>query len=161
LVNDVLLYVPALRPPFVAVNKYGAQNREAVRKVSEVFESDNQIITFPAGLVSRFRKWQIQDLDWKKAFIVKARESGREVVPVFFRGANTRFFYMFARLRKALGIKFNIELFLLPREFVKSKKKTFDIYIGVPVAPATFDARKTDAEWAMWARAQAYKLPNN
>ena len=161
LVNDLLLYIPQLRPPFIAINKYGTQNRETAQRVSEVFASENQIITFPSGLVSRFRKGRIQDIDWKKAFIAKARESGREVVPVFFKGLNTRFFYTFAFIRKWIGIKFNIELFFLPREMVKSKNKTFDLYIGVPITYEKFDTQKNDANWAAWVREQAYRLPNN
>ncbi|MDD6210834.1 MAG: 1-acyl-sn-glycerol-3-phosphate acyltransferase [Bacteroidales bacterium] len=159
LVNDVLLYVPALRAPFVAVNKYGAQSRDAAQKINEVFASENQIITFPAGLVSRRYNGIVQDSEWKKAFITKARETKRDIVPVFFDGVNSNFFYNFSVIRKALKIKFNIELFFLPREMVKSKNKTFNIYIGKPVSWQSFDISKNDAEWASWIRELSYNLP--
>ena len=161
LVNDVLLYLPPLRTPFVAVNKYGGQSREAAKKMNETFESDNQIITFPAGLVSRRIDGKIQDLEWKKAFITKARETKRDIVPLFFKGYNSNFFYNFSKIRKMLGIKFNIELFFLPREMVKNKHKTFELYIGAPIPWQTFTAEKPDAEWTKWVRETAYNLPNN
>ena len=160
LVNDVLLYVPALRPPFVAINKYGNQSRESAQKVNEAFNSDNQIITFPAGLVSRRHNGIVSDSEWKKAFITKARESKRDIVPIFFNGTNSNFFYNFSIIRKALKIKFNIELFLLPREMVKSKNKTFDIYIGTPIPWQQLDSRKSDTQWAEWIKELAYNLPN-
>ena len=160
LVNDVLLYIPPLRPPFVAINKYGSQNREAIKKMAETFDSDDQIITFPAGLVSRRVNGTIQDLEWKKAFITKARETKRDVVPLFFKGYNSNFFYNFSALRKMLGIKFNIELFFLPREMVKTKNKTFELFIGTPIPWQTFTAEKSDAEWTTLVREIAYDLPN-
>jgi len=160
LVNDVLLYVPVLRPPFVAVNKYGSQSRDAVKKMNETFESDNQIITFPAGLVSRKINGVVQDLEWKKTFITKARETKRDIVPVFFKGYNSNFFYNFSNIRKKLGIKFNIDLIFLPGEMMKSKHKTFELYVGKPIDWNTFTDEKTDAEWALWVREMAYALPN-
>ena len=45
------------------------------------FASDDQLITFPAGLCSRRRNGVIRDLDWKKTFIVKSVEAHRDVVP--------------------------------------------------------------------------------
>lgn len=160
LVNDVLLYVPALRPPFVAINKYGNQSREAAQKVNDAFRSDNQIITFPAGLVSRRHNGIVIDSEWKKTFITKARDSKRDIVPVFFDGVNSNFFYNLSTIRKALKIKFNIELFLLPREMVKSKNKVFDIYIGTPIPWQQLDSEKSDAKWAEWIKKLAYNLPN-
>ena len=101
--------------------------------LEEAFASDDQIITFPAGLCSRKIGGKIQDLEWKKSFIQKAVQYKRDIVPVYFDGKNSNFFYNLARIRKALGIKMNYEMIYLPDEMFRSKHKTFRIYFGKPI----------------------------
>ena len=158
LVNDVLLAIPNLRSLFVPVNKHGAQSRDAAKKTEEAYASANQIITFPAGLCSRKRKGEIRDLEWKKSFIQKAVEHKRDVVPIYFGGRNSNFFYRLANIRKLTGLKMNLEMLYLPDEMFKKKNKAFDIRIGKPVSWKTFDSSRKAAEWAEWMKEEVYKL---
>ncbi|MDR1809926.1 MAG: 1-acyl-sn-glycerol-3-phosphate acyltransferase [Prevotella sp.] len=158
IVNDLLLHIKNLRSIFVPVNKYGAQSRNATQLINEAFWSDNQIITFPAGLCSRKTGGKIRDLEWKRTFIQKAVETRRDIVPVFFEARNSNFFYTFANIRKHLGLKFNIELVLLPDEMFKNKNKTFTITFGNPIAWQTFDRTKTASEWANNVKETVYSL---
>ena len=157
-VNDLLLYIPTLRSIFLPINKHGAQGKENARLLEEAFASDNQIITFPAGLCSRKMNGKIQDLEWKKSFIQKAVQYKRDIIPIYFDARNSHFFYNFARIRKALGIKMNFEMIYLPDEMFKSKHKTFNIYFGKPIPWQTFDASKKPLEWAEWVKNKVYKL---
>jgi len=157
LVNDLLLAIPNLRPIFTPVNKHGAQSKEAALQMEEAFRSDNQIITFPAGLCSRKQKGVIRDLEWKKSFIQKAVEYKRDVVPIYFEGRNSNFFYRFANFRKLFNIKMNLEMLYLPDEMFKKKNKTFSIYIGQPIPYQTFDAGRRPSEWAEWVKKEVYK----
>jgi len=158
LVNDLLLAIPNLRSVFAPVNKHGAQSKEAVIKMNESFLSDNQILTFPAGLCSRRQKGAIRDLEWKKSFIQKATEHQRDVVPIYFEGRNSHFFYRLANIRKQLRIKTNIEMLYLPDELFKQKHKSFNITIGKPIPWQTFDARRKPAAWAEWVKEQVYGI---
>lgn len=111
LVNDVLMAIKPLRSVFLPINKYGSQSREAMKRVEGAYAGDDQILMFPAGLCSRMNdKGEVCDLEWQKSFITKSVETKRDVIPVYFEGLNSKFFYRFARIRKRLGIKFNIEL---------------------------------------------------
>ena len=157
-VNDLLLYIPNLRPIFVPINKHGFLGKDSARLQEEAFASDNQIITFPAGLCSRKIQGKIQDLEWKKSFIQKAVQYQRDIVPVYFDGKNSNFFYNIARLRKALGIRMNYEMVYLPDEMFRSKHKTFRIYFGKPIPWQTFGKEKKPAEWAEWVKNIVYKL---
>lgn len=157
-VNDLLLYIPNLKSIFVPVNKHGAQGKDNARALEEAFASDNQIVTFPAGMCSRKIGGKIQDTKWKKSFIQKAVEYKRDVVPVYFDGRNSNFFYNLARIRQALGIKMNYEMLYLPDEMFRSKHKTFRIYFGKPIPWQTFDTSKKTSEWAGWVRDIVYKL---
>ncbi|MDR0835150.1 MAG: 1-acyl-sn-glycerol-3-phosphate acyltransferase [Tannerella sp.] len=157
-VNDLLLHIPNLQTIFVPVNKHGAQKKASAKEMEEAFSSDNQIITFPAGLCSRKQKGTISDLEWKKSFIQKAIEYKRNIVPVYFEGENSNFFYRFANFRKRFGIKFNIEMLLLPDEMFKNKNKTFSITIGKPIAYQDFNTSKKPVEWAEEIKKTVYKL---
>lgn len=160
LVNDLLLYLTNLRSIFVPINKHGAQGKHNARLIEEAYASDNQIITFPAGLCSRKQHGKVEDVEWKKSFIQKAVEYQRDVVPVFFDGKNSNFFYRIARLRKALGIRMNYEMIYLPDEMFKSKHKTFHIYFGRPIPWQTFTDGRKPVEWAQEVKELVYNLRN-
>ena len=158
LVNDLLLAIPNLRAIFVPVNKHGAQSKQAAILTEEAYQSGNQILTFPAGLCSRKQKGVICDLEWKKSFIQKAVEHKRDVVPIYFEGRNSNFFYRLANFRKLLCIKINLEMLYLPDELFKQKNKTINVYIGKPIPWQTFDASRKPAEWAKQIKEEVYKL---
>ena len=159
-VNDLLLNLPNLNELFIPVNKHGS-NAENIRLFNETFASDVLILYFPAGLVSRKQSGVIKDVEWKKTFLTKAKQSGRDIVPVYMAGSNTAFFYNFANLRKKLGLKANIEMLFLPDELFKYKGKEIVITYGNPIPIGTFDRSKSDQEWASLLREHVYKLERN
>ncbi len=161
LVNDLLLFIPNLKNIFVPINKHGAQSRDNARLIEETFQSDNQVITFPAGLCSRKNGKRIEDLDWKKSFIQKAISYQRDIVPIYFEGHNSNFFYRLANLRKKLGFKMNFEMVYLPDEMFRNKHQTFRIHFLKPISWHTFDQSRTPTAWAQWVKEQVYKQQRN
>ena len=142
LVNDLLMAVEPLRGVFLPVNKYGSQSRTTATQIEEALKSDNQFITFPAGLCSRMQPdGTIADLTWQKAAVVHAINYKRDIVPVYFDAQNSMFFYRFAKWRKRLGIKFNIELIFLPKEMIKQCGTTLRAIIGEPIPWTSLDSR--------------------
>jgi 1-acyl-sn-glycerol-3-phosphate acyltransferase len=158
LVNDLLLFIPNLRSIFIPINKQGKQAKQTAVLTDEAYASDNQIITFPAGLCSRKIKGEITDLEWKKSFIKKAVAYKRDVIPVYFDGRNSDFFYRLANIRTGLGVKVNIEMLYLSDEVFKSKHSAYHIYFGKPIPWQTFDTGKKTVEWAKWIRDISYAL---
>lgn len=149
LVNDLLMAVEPLRGVFLPVNKYGRQSRDYATQIESALESDNQIITFPAGLCSRMQdNGTIADLPWQKAAVVHAVNHHRDIVPVYFDAVNSRFFYRFAKWRKRLGIKFNIELIFLPKEMLKKSGNDLHAIIGEPIPWTSIDASRPKKESA-------------
>lgn len=150
-VNDLLMAVDPLSESFIPINKHGSQSRAASATLDDALSGDDPVVIYPAGLVSRLGKGGVvADLEWRKMFVNKAVESHRDIVPVFFDGFNSPSFYRLARLRKRLGIKFNIEMVLLPREIFRARGKRFVLTCGKPVpwqtlaggASATGEARR-------------------
>ena len=158
IVNDLLMNLRGLAPLFIPVNKTGAQSRDFPRMVEAGFKSDNHLIMFPAGLCSRRQNGVIKDLEWKKTFIVKSVETQRDVVPMYFEGRNSDFFYNLANACKFLGGKINIAMLYLADEMLKNRHKTFTLTIGKPIPWQTFDKSKTPAPWAQYVKDIVYEL---
>jgi len=156
--NDLLMNITNLHPLFIPINKHGRQGVEAAGKLDAAFHSDIHIVTFPAGLVSRRIKGEIMDLEWHKNFITKAVQYNRDVIPVYFTGRNSSFFYRLYRIRKFFGIKVNLEMFYLVDETYKHRNDKFTVTFGKPISFTTFDRSKTPLQWAKWVKEQVYAL---
>jgi putative hemolysin len=132
-----------------------------LKSVDELFGSDKAIFIFPAGLVSRKIKGVVQDLEWKKTFITRAKKYQKDIVPVYIEGENSNFFYNLSNLRKKLGIKANIEMLYLVDEMYKQKDKKYKIIFGKPVSHQLFTSDKNDSYWANYMKNEVFKLANN
>lgn len=158
-VNDLLMAVDPLRDCFVPINKHGAQSRGAAKLIDEVLAGDDPVVIYPAGLVSRLGDdGKIADLEWRKMVINKAIESRRDIVPVHFEGENSPSFYRWARRRLRLGIKFNFEMVLLPRELFRAGGKTFTLTCGDPIAWQSLRGGRDAAAEAARIRNIVYSL---
>jgi 1-acyl-sn-glycerol-3-phosphate acyltransferase len=157
-VNDILTNIENLSGIFLPVNKHGLQDKNAVRALDEAYASDCQILYFPAGLCSRKKRGVIEDLEWHKSFISKAIRHKRDIVPSFFSGRNSEFFYNLANLRTFLGIRANIEMFYLPDEMFKQREKEITLVFGKAISWKTFDHTKSPLEWAAWVKSKVYEL---
>lgn len=161
-VNDLLMAVEPLTDCFVPVNKHGRQSRSSLVSLEEALAGDGPVVIYPAGLCSRLGDdGVVADLAWNKMFVTKAIESRRDIVPVHFDGHNSPSFYRWARLRQRLGIKFNFEMLLLPREVFRSRGKTFTITCGTPVPWQSLEGGAKAASTAAQLRRQVYALPTN
>jgi len=159
LVNDVLMKISPLASIFVPINKHGGHSREAAKTIEETYKSDKQILIFPAGLASRKINGEIVDTDWKKHFIQKSIEHKRDVIPVYISGQNSNFFYKLSNFRKAIGIKWNLEMFYLSDETFRHKGGKFSLTFGKAIPYTTFDNTKNAKEWAEEVRQILYSLP--
>ncbi len=158
LVNDLLMNLPGLAPLCIPINKTGTQGRSFPAMVEAGFQSDDNIIMFPAGICSRRHDGVVSDEPWRKTFVLKSIETRRDVVPIHFGGHNSRFFYNLANLCKLCGVKFNVAMLFLVDEMYKNRHKTFTVKIGQPIPWQTFDKSRTLLEWAAWVRSEVYKL---
>ena len=157
-VNDLLMHLEPLRPLWIPVNKHGAQSASYARKFDEEFFGDLPVLTFPAGLCSRPNGGEVTDPEWKISFLKKAYASQRQIVPVFVEGRLSKFFYRVYRIRKALGVKFNIEMLWLPDEMFSQKGRHFRIVVGDPIPVAELQRFGSLHEQALEVRKKAYFL---
>jgi putative hemolysin len=158
LVNDLLMNLPGLAPLCIPINTTTKKSRSFPQIVEEGFKGDHHILMFPAGLCSRRRNGVIHDLPWKKTFITKSVETQRDVVPLYFEGRNSDFFYRLSNISDRYVKKINIAMLFLVDEMYKNRGQTFRIKIGKPIPWQTFDHSKTAAEWAQVVENEVYKL---
>lgn len=157
-VNDILTYIQNLSGVFIPVNKHGSQGKEAALLMEKAYSSDCQILYFPAGLCSRKKGGIIRDLQWHKSFITKAVQHKRDVVPAYFSGRNSDFFYNLSNFRKMIGLKANIEMIYLADEMFRQKDRAIHLVFGEKIPWQTFDKTKTPVEWADWVKSRSYEL---
>lgn len=166
IVNDLLMAVKPLEGVFLPINKFGKQSRATYRAIDEAFAGNDPIIIFPAGLCSRLntvdsngtKREVISDLEWHKMFVNKCVAYKRDIVPLFFSGRNSMNFYKKARLRKRLGIKFNLEQIMLPREMIQSRGKTYTVVVGHIHPNTEFEGGHNADKHAAELKAEVYAL---
>ncbi len=155
------MHVKPFEPLFIPVNKVGKMSREYAQMINDTYSSDSQILYFPAGLCSRKIKGKITDTQWQTNFLKKAVAHKRDIVPIFFWGRNSNFFYTLAKIRKFLRIKFNIEMLFLPHELFKQKNSSFEIWFGDPIPIGSITPDKSSREWTDIIREKAYEANNS
>ncbi|HON17748.1 MAG TPA: 1-acyl-sn-glycerol-3-phosphate acyltransferase [Salinivirgaceae bacterium] len=158
LVNDVLLELKIFDPFFVPINAYGSASKSNARLIDEAYASDKQILIFPSGMASRKIKGKITDLEWKKSFVQKSIEHQRDIVPFYFQGRNSSWFYNLSNWRKRLGIKANIEMLYLPSEMYKQAGNHYNIYFGDPIPWQDLKNTKSVREWVDEIRKRVYAM---
>ena len=158
-VNHILANLKPLREFFVPVKVYSSrQSRELGGQIAEMFQSDRQVLVFPAGLCARKIKGKVTEMPWKKMFVTQAKRYERDVVPMHISGFNSKKFFFFTKLSMFLKLKFNIGMLFLVDELFKKSGEEFIITIGKPVPYTTFDKSKTDIQWAAEIQDQVKKL---
>ena len=159
--NELLSLIPNLRPLILGLNVFGKNTKKTVLKLQKLFESDSQILIFPAGEVSRRKKGIISDTVWQKSFITKSIEHKRDIIPFHISGRNSNLFYSVANLRSFLGIKMYVESMLLPHEMMKQRNSRVTITVGKVIPYQTFTSEFSPYEWAQKIRSIVYSLPEN
>lgn len=165
IVNDLLMFMEPLAGLWAPVNKVGRLTKEQAQQQHALWESETDVLTFPAGICSRLQriegKWQIQDFEWQKNFIQRAREYQRDIVPIYFEGRNSKFFYTLAYIRKLLHIKLNIEMLYLVDEMYGAHGKHFKVHVLPPISHTSLDTSKSPKEWAEYIKQIVYNQKEN
>jgi len=158
IVNDILLNIENIRGMFVGINKHGKNKGSIRNQVKELFESEDAVCIFPAGMVSRKENGIIRDLEWKKTFVTYAKECDRTIIPIYIDGELSRFFYGLYRFRKAIGVKSNIEMLYLVSELFKQRKKHMQFVVGDPIDRDYLMNNPNDNELAQEIKEKVYEL---
>lgn len=158
--NQLLMNMKPLAEFFtpVKVQSSSGQGRDITARIAAMFESDEQVLVFPAGLCARKIKGKVTEMPWKKMFVTQARKYERDVVPVHISGSNSNKYHFFSWISRVLGLKVNIAMIFLVDELFNKKGKEFTITIGKPIPYTHFGRSKTDLQWAADVKEQVKEL---
>ena len=135
--NDLVMMIPQLASHAVPINKHGS-NQGLAQALDAMYGSDKAVMVFPAGRTSRPRRGRLIEFPWAKGFVKKSRQHGRLIIPVHVSGRNSALFYGLWRARSALGIRPNLEMFLLVDELLKQRGATLELRVGQPLDPSAW-----------------------
>ncbi|MBU0954066.1 MAG: glycerol acyltransferase [Spirochaetes bacterium] len=158
--NDLLMSIPQLRGSMAGINKHGG-NAAQVQALDDMYASDRAVLVFPAGRTARPRAFRLPDYAWSKSFIKLSRRYQRLIVPVHVSGRNSWRFYGIWVLRSILGIKTNLEMFLLVDELFHKRGRTIHLTIGAAISLPPAGTNADDRKTAEALRCHVEKLGRN
>ena len=157
--NQILYNMKPLQEFFVPVKvQAGRQHRDIADRFARMFESDCQILVFPAGLCARTFDGVITEMPWKKMFVTQARKYERDVVPVHISGHNSKWYFFLSWLSRTLKLKMNIGMLYLVDELFNKAGEEFVITFGKPIPYTDFDSSRTDLQWADFVKNKVKEL---
>ena len=116
------------------------------------------ILFFPAGLASRREKGVVKDTQWKKTFVTRAVKHKRDIIPVHISGQLSKFFYNLYSVRKAFGIKANIEMLYLVNEQYKQEGSEIVFTFGKPIKHSNIPKGTNHLDIAEKIRQHVYEV---
>ncbi len=141
--NDVLAKMPNTEGIFLPVDVFNRKNaRKSIMTIKSALEREECLIFFPAGMVSRFRKGKIRDLDWYLGAMKFASKFSTPILPIYLKARNTFLFYFLALFHNAVGA------LLLPHELFTKKGKTLKIKIGTMIQHSIIADKNMDFQAA-------------
>lgn len=159
--NFILSHIPNLKECFFAVNPF-ENNPEWKSSVSGIkgaiqhIAAGNGLGVFPAGEVSRYHGHDFpEDLPWSTSIARIIKNAGVPVIPVFWEGQNSKFFYALDKIHTMLGTA------RLTRELANKHDTCFNLHIGKPIMPAEVALYENPKELAAYLRSRSYALEAN
>lgn len=123
--NEILLNIPQISSLLLPVDNMSMKSsKESIKAISRSLNSEEAVIIFPAGEVSRVRPTGIKDLKWKSGFLKFAKKNSAPILPIFINARNSSLFYFVSMLYK------NGASLLLVSEMFNKRDKVIEIKIG-------------------------------
>jgi len=123
--NDFLTDIKSLDSLLIKINNYKSkQSKKAIKDLYDALESEQVVVIFPAGEVSRITPSGVKDGPWQKGFLKFAKKTNSPILPILVDAKNSKFFYTLSILNKTFSTIF------LSDEMFKQKDKNVNIKIG-------------------------------
>lgn len=159
--NFILSHIPNLKECFFAVNPF-EKNPEWKSSVGGIKGSiqhvagGNGLGIFPAGEVSRYHGHDYpEDLPWSTSIARIIKNAGVPVIPVFWQGRNSKWFYVVDKIHPMLGTAH------LTKELINKHDQCIKLQIGKPILPAEVEAYENPKDLAAYLRSRSYALEAN
>ena len=159
--NFILSHIPNLKECFFAVNPF-EKNPEwkssvgGIKGAIQHIADGNGLGVFPAGEVSRYHGHDYpEDLPWSTSIARIIKNANVPVIPVFWEGRNSKWFYLVDKIHPMLGTA------RLTKELINKHDQCFNLQIGKPILPAEVALYEKPADLAAYLRSRSYALEAN
>lgn len=156
--NFILSYIPNLKESFFSVNPF-TENPEwkssvgGIKGAIQHIASGKGLGVFPAGEVSRYHDHDFpEDLPWSPSIARIIKNAKVPVIPVFWEGRNSRWFYFVDKIHSMMGTA------RLTRELANKHDKCIPIQIGKPILPGEIAEYENPKDLAAYLRSRTYAL---
>ncbi len=129
-------------------------NPASVEKAGNHLKEGKPLGVFPAGTISGVNEeWtEVTDRQWQYPMLRFLKQAEVPIVPVYFRGTNSRIFHMLGLIHPMLR---NVKL---PSELFNKKKKVIKIRIGSPVNVKDQNEMSDISRFGRFLRAKTYAM---
>ena len=159
--NFILSYIPNLKEAFFSVNPF-TENPEwkssvgGIKGAIQHIAAGNGLGVFPAGEVSRYHDHDFpEDLPWSTSIARIIKNANVPVIPLFWEGRNSRWFYFVDKIHTMLGTA------RLARELANKHDKCIALQIGKPILPTEIAEYENPKDLAAYLRCRTYALEGN
>jgi len=126
--NELLLSLKPLRSCLLPVrNMTGVSRKQHIQPIHTALASEEAVIMFPAGEVSRFGFRGVRDGKWNQGFLKIAERAKVPILPIFIDGHNSISFYLASMCIKPLST------IMLVGEMFRQREKQLKMTIGALV----------------------------
>jgi 1-acyl-sn-glycerol-3-phosphate acyltransferase len=123
--NKMLSAIPQLKEFIIGVDNFNDKlSRDSLRQIDKALQSEEVVIFFPSGEVSRVGLLGQKEASWKGGFVKFAKRNSAPIVPVFIKAKNSSLFYAASWIYKPLGT------LLLGHEIFAARNQIFDFRVG-------------------------------
>ena len=159
--NFILSHIPNLKDCFFSVNPF-EKNPEWKSSVGGIKGTIQHIAdghglgVFPAGEVSRYHGHDYpEDLPWSTSIARIIKKAEVPVIPVFWDGRNSKWFYAVDKIHSMLGTA------RLTKELINKHDTCFNLQIGKPILPSELEVYDNPKDLAAYLRSRSYALEAN
>jgi len=155
--NDVLSQINQLKPILLNIDAFGLKiSKETIEQIYNSLDSEEAVIIFPSGEVSRVRPHGVKDTKWHKGFLKFALKKNAPILPIYIKAKNSALFYTISTINKKLSAA------LLPYEMFNKKNKSLEFVIGEIIPFKSFQQNNFDINTrAKLFKKHLYKISKN
>ncbi|MCH2490281.1 MAG: lysophospholipid acyltransferase family protein [Flavobacteriales bacterium] len=158
--NFLLHRIEPLKPYVMPVNPF-EDHKDAKSSVMGFktalghLRDEHPLGIFPAGEVSTYKDGNLViDRPWEPAAMKLIKKANVPVVPIYFHGKNSKFFYRLAKLSDKLRTA------KLPSELLTQKERVIKVRIGLPISVSDQAEHESLEAFTDFLRKKTYMLAN-
>lgn len=132
--NKMLSAIPQLKEFLINVDNVNDKlSKHSLQQIDKALQSEEVVIFFPSGEVSRAGFLGLKEGMWKGGFIKFAKRNTTPILPIYIKGRNSSLFYAASWLYKPLG------MLLLSHEMFAARNRVFEFKVGELITPRVFN----------------------